>query len=63
VKKNGEQDFDLRAGLRAATVDRNMLEIEIDRAKPLEYAAAITGLPLAALGDCRIEKLDVIFKD
>lgn len=61
AKKSGYQEFDLRAGLRTATTAGNALEIEIDRAKPLEYVAAITGLPLAELGECRIEKLAVIF--
>jgi len=63
AKKGGEQEFDLRAGLQSATAGTNSLELVIDRAKPLEYVAAITGLTLDDLRDCRIEKLDVLFKD
>ncbi|HZV80547.1 MAG TPA: TIGR03936 family radical SAM-associated protein, partial [Geobacteraceae bacterium] len=63
AKKGGEQEFDLREGLQSATPGENTLELVIDRAKPLEYVAAITGLTLNELSDCRIEKLDVIFKD
>jgi radical SAM family uncharacterized protein/radical SAM-linked protein len=63
AKKGGDQEFDLRAGLRSITARENSLELVIDRAKPLEYVAAITGLTLPELGDCRIEKLDVLFKD
>ncbi len=62
-EKKGAQEFDLRQGLHALFVDGTLLELEIDRAKPLEYVAAITGLTLARLADCRIEKLAVIFKD
>jgi radical SAM-linked protein len=62
-KKGGDQEFDLREGLRSIVVKDNSLELVIDRAKPLEYVAAITGLPLPELRDCSIEKLDVLFKD
>lgn len=63
VKKGGDQEFDLREGLKSVTAGDNTLEMVIDRAKPLEYVAAITGIRLDELGDCRIEKLDVLFKD
>jgi len=63
AKKGGDQEFDLREGLQSVTAGGNTLEMVIDRAKPLEYVAAITGLPLTELGDCSIEKLEVIFKD
>jgi radical SAM-linked protein len=62
-KKGEEQLFDLRHGLQCATAEGNSLVLEIDRAKPLEYVAAITGLPPEELQECRIEKLDVIFND
>lgn len=63
AKKGGNQEFDLREGLQSIVVQENALELVIDRAKPLEYVAAITGLPLPDLRDCSIEKLDVLFKD
>jgi len=63
AKKGGDQDFDLRAGLKSALAVDEGLELVIDRAKPLEYVAAITGLPLDELGECSIEKLAVNFKD
>jgi radical SAM family uncharacterized protein/radical SAM-linked protein len=63
AKKGGVQEFDLREGLQSVSAGNSTLELVIDRAKPLEYVAAITGLPLSELSDCRIEKLDVIFKD
>jgi len=63
TKKGGAQDFDLREGLKSVAIEDNCLELVIDRAKPLEYVTAITGIPLAELGDCSIEKLEVIFKD
>jgi hypothetical protein len=63
AKKGGTQEFDLREGLQAIVAQGNTLELVIDRAKPLEYVAAITGLTLPELGDCSIEKLEVIFKD
>jgi radical SAM-linked protein len=62
-QKGGVQEFDLRQGLHSLTITGRDLELEIDRAKPLEYVAAITGLSLAQLADCRIAKLEVIFKD
>jgi len=63
TKKGGAQDFDLREGLKSVSSGNNTLEMIIDRAKPLEYVAAITGIPLTELRDCSIEKLEVIFKD
>ena len=62
-KKGGTQEFDLRHELHCVTAGDSALELEIGRGKPLEFVAAITGLPLAELTDCRIEKLEVIFKD
>ena len=38
------------------------LELVVGRGKPREFIAAITGLPPEQLSGCRIEKLDVIFR-
>ena len=62
-KKGGAQEFDLRLELHTLAVDGAGLAMEIGRGKPLEFVAAITGLPLSDLGDCRIEKTAVIFKE
>jgi hypothetical protein len=62
-KKGGVQEFDLRLELYGLAVDGVALVMEIGRGKPLEFVAAVTGRPLAELTDCRIEKLEVIFKD
>ena len=62
-KKGGAQEFDLRHELHNLTVTGTGMELEIGRGKPLEFVAAITGVPLSALGDCRIEKTAVIFRD
>jgi hypothetical protein len=35
----------------------------IGRCKPLEFVSAMTGFSIKELEDCRIEKLEVIFKD
>ena len=57
------QEFDLRHELFSVTVDGNVLELEIGRGKPLEFVAAILGCPPAALADCPIEKLAVVFRE
>lgn len=62
-KKGRVQEYDLRQELAELTVSGSTLELTIGRGKPLEYAAAITGLTLEELADARIEKLAVIFKD
>lgn len=63
AKKGRIQEYDLRHELAALTVDGPTLELTIGRGKPLEYAAAITGLSPEALAETRIEKLDVLFKE
>ncbi len=63
VKKNGPQEYDLRHELHSLTAAENSLTMEIGRGKPLEFVSAITGASLKELEECRIEKLDVIFKD
>ncbi len=63
VKKSGVQEYDLRHELHCLSADENFLTMEIGRGKPLEFAAAVTGLEADTLKACRIEKLAVIFKD
>lgn len=63
VKKSGTQHYDLRQELHSLSGADSCLTMEIGRGKPLEFVSAITGTTIAELGDCRIEKLDVIFKD
>ncbi|HEX8960401.1 MAG TPA: TIGR03960 family B12-binding radical SAM protein [Geobacteraceae bacterium] len=60
-KKGKSQEFDLRHELAELKADGNSLEMIVTRGKPLEFAAAITGLSPAELADARIEKLEVIF--
>ena len=62
-KKGGAQEFDLRHELHNLTVTGTGMELEIGRGKPLEFVAAITGRSLCELGECRIEKREVIFND
>ncbi|HEY5975800.1 MAG TPA: TIGR03960 family B12-binding radical SAM protein [Geobacteraceae bacterium] len=62
-KKGGAQEFDLRHELHNLTVTGTGMELEIGRGKPLEFVAAITGRSLRELGECRIEKREVIFND
>ncbi len=62
-KKGRVQEYDLRHELAGLTIDGPSLELTIGRGKPLEYAAAITGLSPEELADAHIEKLDVLFKE
>jgi radical SAM-linked protein len=62
-KKGGVQEYDLRHELHSLHIEGKTLEMEIRRGKPLEFVSAITGIPIEELVDCRIEKLEVIFKD
>lgn len=61
-KKGRVTEIDLRQELHALTTSGNTLEMLVERGKPLEFAAAITGLSAADLTGARIEKLEVIFK-
>lgn len=63
VKKNGPQEYDLRHELYSLSAAESSFIMEIGRGKPLEFVAAITGSSPKELEDCRIEKLEVIFKD
>lgn len=60
-KKRQRQEFDLRQEVRSLHSCGTMLEIVIGRGKPVEVASAVTGIPVEALKDCRIEKLETIF--
>ena len=62
-KKGKTQDFDLRLELTELKADARSLEMLVGRGKPLEFAAAVTGLSSTELADARIEKLDVVFKN
>ena len=61
-KKRQRQEFDLRPEVRLLNACGSMLEMVIGRGKPVEVAAAVTGLPLESLKDCQIEKLETIFQ-
>lgn len=61
-KKGKVSEYDLRHELAELRVAGDSLELTIGRGKPLEYAAAITGLPTEALSEARVEKLAVLFK-
>jgi radical SAM-linked protein len=62
-KKGKAQEIDLRRELHELKADAVSLEMLVGRGKPLEFAAAVTGLAPEELAEARIEKLDVIFKD
>jgi radical SAM family uncharacterized protein/radical SAM-linked protein len=62
-KKGKSLELDLRQELAELTTHGNSLEMLVARGKPLEFAAAITGLTPAELADARIEKLAVVFKE
>lgn len=62
-KKGKTSEFDLRRELSELKVEGNSLLMRVGRGKPLEFAAAITGLPPETLAGSRIEKLEVVFTD
>jgi radical SAM-linked protein len=62
-KRGKTLDLDLRRELAALQADATSLEMTVGRGKPLEFAAAVTGLSPAELAGARIEKLAVIFKE
>ncbi|HYS44307.1 MAG TPA: B12-binding domain-containing radical SAM protein, partial [Geobacteraceae bacterium] len=62
-KKGKSLELDLRHELAELTAHGNSLEMLVARGKPLEFAAAITGLSPAELADARIEKLAVVFRN
>jgi radical SAM family uncharacterized protein/radical SAM-linked protein len=62
-KRGKTLDLDLRRELTALQADASSLEMLVGRGKPLEFAAAVTGLSPAELAGARIEKLDVVFRN
>jgi radical SAM-linked protein len=62
-KKGKVVELDLRREVVELRACDNSLAMTIRRGKPLEFAAAITGLTPVELADARIEKLEVIFKN
>jgi radical SAM family uncharacterized protein/radical SAM-linked protein len=63
VKKGKTAELDLRRELVELKASGDSLEMTVRRGKPLEFAAAVTGLTPTELADARIEKLEVFFKD
>jgi len=55
-------EIDLRKELYQLSASDTVLEMLVGRGKPIEFAAAITGLPEKALAGAKIEKLEVVFK-
>jgi hypothetical protein len=62
VKKGKSVELDLRRELSEIHGTSDTLEMVILRGKPLEFAAAVTGLPEASLRSARIQKIAVHFK-
>jgi len=62
-KKGKTVELDLRMEVVKLSASGNTLEMTIRRGKPLEIAAAVTGLSPAELAETGIEKLEVIFKN
>lgn len=61
-EKNGKRtEFDLRHELISLSAMGDALQMEIGRGKPMEYAAAITGMPTESLVGAGVEKLSVLF--
>jgi len=61
-KRGKVVEFDLRHELVELKAEGRVLEMLVGRGKPAEYTAAILGVPLEALKDARLEKLEVVFK-
>jgi radical SAM-linked protein len=62
-KRGKVTELDLRRELQELNACGSTLEMVIARGKPIEFASAITGLPLEQLKDTCIEKIEVIFSD
>lgn len=60
-KKGKSIDFDLRHEIIDLSTSADTLTMDVRRGKPVEFTAAITGLPIEALGAVSIEKLEVLF--
>lgn len=63
VKKGKSVELDLRKELCSLSASSDSLEIVVGRGKPLEFTAAVTGLPEESLRPARIEKLEVLFRE
>ncbi len=61
-KQSKSVEIDLRRELFELHASETALEMVVGRGKPIEIAAAVTGLPEKALSAAKIEKLEVIFK-
>lgn len=62
MKKGKTVEIDLRQELLELSATADLLEMVVKRGKPLEFAAAITGIPEEELRASRIEKRDVCFR-
>jgi radical SAM family uncharacterized protein/radical SAM-linked protein len=63
-EKNGKvTEIDLRRELSELTAFGNSLEMLVRRGKPLEFAAAVTGLSAEDIREAHIEKLEVLFRE
>ena len=62
-KKGRTTEFDLRREVAELAAEGRVLHMVVGRGKPVEVAAAVTGLSVEALCDAKIEKLAVIFDD
>jgi radical SAM family uncharacterized protein/radical SAM-linked protein len=63
VKKGKSVELDLRRELLELRGTDESLEMLVMRGKPLEFAAAVTGLPEESLRSARIQKIAVNFKE
>ena len=61
-KKGKAIEFDLRHEMGELKADGRVLEMVVGRGKPIEFTSAILGVPVEALKDARLEKLEVLFK-
>jgi radical SAM family uncharacterized protein/radical SAM-linked protein len=60
-KRGKVTEFDLRHELFELTAAGRSLELVVGRGKPAEFASAILELPVEALKEARLEKLEVLF--
>lgn len=60
-KRGKVVEFDLRHELCELKAEGRSLEMVVGRGKPAEYASAIMGVPVEALKEAKLEKLEVLF--
>jgi radical SAM family uncharacterized protein/radical SAM-linked protein len=60
-KRGKVVEFDLRHELYELKAAGRVLEMLVGRGKPVEFASAVLGLPVEALKDARLAKLEVLF--